>query len=119
MAMYPCDCGHHRYRSAQQTIYPAVVCGPDATRRKLRLCEAHFDRYLTQLEDRAHNAQVDFIEAAESTCLVCALPVTDSEFQFFATVYARRAERADYWAPLHELCAPAAMEDWLLDVVAT
>lgn len=119
MAMFPCAYGLHRYRSAQQTIYPAVVCGPDATRRKLRLCEEHFDRYLAQLDERAHNAQMDSTEVVESTCLVCAKPVAESEYQFFATVYAHKADRVDYWAPLHELCASAAMEDWLLDLVTT
>lgn len=112
MAMFPCDATNHRYRDAQQTIYPAVVNHARSYRRKLRLCPQHFDGYFQKLEYGAQSQQLDLDGDGHSRCLICRQDVAASTFQFFATVYARGAERADYWAPLHDACAPAALEDW-------
>jgi len=115
MAMYPCDVKNHRYNGPQQTIYPAIVTGNASTRRKLRLCPGHFEHLEDTLETKANNAQMDFDSKDHTRCIVCQQDVTDSEFQFFATVYAKGQERRDFWAVLHESCAAACMEDWGLE----
>lgn len=115
MALFPCDATSHRYPGAQQTIYPAIVNQSDTWRRKLRLCPQHFRGFLDQLEAHAQNAQLSFEDALSVRCVSCSNPVTDSPFQFFATVYATKADRADWWGPVHEGCAASLADDWLLD----
>ncbi len=115
MALFPCDLGNHRYRGAQQTIYPALVNGSEAYRRKMRLCPAHFEIRVDALSSRAAFAQIDFYEANEAKCLVCQETVSDSAWQFFATVYAARSERLDYWALVHDHCAPTVRAEWHLE----
>jgi len=116
MGMYPCDVKNHRYKGAQQTIYPAIVCGTEQSRRKLRLCPGHFEMLEDTLEERTNNAQVDFDSTDAVACLICRKAVADSEYQFFATVYAKGQERRDFWAVLHSECVGAAMEDWGLEL---
>jgi hypothetical protein len=116
MAIFPCDVGNHRYVGPQQTIYPAIVDGGDTARRKMRLCPAHFQHLVERLESHAHNAQMAFGEALDATCLQGDGAVTDSPFQFFATVYAHKEDRADWWAPIHAGCVTSALEDWALPV---
>lgn len=114
MAMYPCEFNGHRYRSAQQTMYPAIVNGTDGTRRKLRLCPEHFEDLLEKLQNHATNAQEDMFEHVANRCFICGLETTDAPSALFVTVYAQGMEREDFWAPLHKDCAPAAREDWRL-----
>lgn len=114
MAMFPCDVTGHRYRGAQQTIYPAIVEGQIAVRRKLRLCDRHFVALTDQLAVHCQNAQMDFDEVGNPPCGLCDEPVTQDTAQFFATVYAKGAEREDWWAPVHHDCVSALMDDWLL-----
>jgi hypothetical protein len=116
MAMYPCDVDNRRYAGAQQTIYPALVDGTSSSRRKLRLCAWHFDALVDKLEKNAKTDQVEFGAPSLLMCLICAKEVTDSEHQFFATVYAYKQDRRDFWAPVHESCAGAVVEDWQLPV---
>lgn len=116
MALFPCDCGLHRYVGRQATIYPAVVNGAVSYRRKLRLCEAHFSRFADELRLSAQNAQISFQEADKLTCIHCHKPAEDSPWQFYATVYPPRLEREDFWSVIHEHCAPLVAEHWLLDV---
>jgi len=116
MAMYPCDVDQRRYPEAQQTIYPALVNGISSTRRKLRLCRVHFGHQLDVLNERAANSQLSLEGDEQPTCIGCGQEVTESDWGFFATVYAKGAERADYWAPVHNFCASQVMEDWSLPV---
>jgi hypothetical protein len=96
-------------------MYPAIVDGTIATRRKLRLCESHFAGYLDHLRASAQNDQTDFESAKQPPCYLCSKPVADDPAQMFVTVYDLRAERQDWWAPLHHDCVEGAMEDWLID----
>ena len=114
MALFPCDVTGHRYRGQQRAMYPAVVEGQNAVRRKLRLCQAHFDGFLDQLSENAHNAQMAFDDPATSSCYLCGGEVTGSEAQLFVTVYDLRAEREDWWAALHRQCVSGTLEDWHL-----
>lgn len=116
MALFPCDVNGHRYSGAQQTIYPAVVNKADASRRRLRLCPSHFEALLDHLEVTCNHAQADWNSTGLTRCALCAEDVEDSDYQFFATVYAKGAERADYWAPIHQGCVAGQLEDWLLPV---
>lgn len=119
MAIYPCDVSGHPYRGPQQTMYPAVVDGGQAFRRKLRLCPGHFDTYAEMLARRCQNAQIDFMAALEVTCFLCQKPVTESAAQLFVTVYRVKSEREDFWAPLHEQCIEATLDDWFIEPVAS
>lgn len=112
MALYPCDATAHRYVGAQQTMYPALANGIEAERRKLRLCPIHFEEKLQRLERTAHDALVDFTEATVAACVNCTQPVSDSTMAFFCTVYARGADRADWWGPVHEACAEPMRREW-------
>jgi len=114
MAIYPCDVKGHRYPGAQQTVYAALVNGTESHRRKIRLCPSHFELTVEMLEHNARSAQVAFDDPEAVKCLSCAKPVEDSEWQFFATVYATRAERQDYWSPVHFECVAAVVEDYNL-----
>jgi hypothetical protein len=115
MAIFPCDLGTHRYSGAQQTIYPALTFQGDAYRRKLRLCPSHMRTRLDALERNAQNAQIDFEVAQTLACIGCGNVVTDSEWQFFATVYERGQDRRDFWAPVCVPCVASVAEDWLLE----
>jgi hypothetical protein len=112
MALYPCDVEPHRYPGPQQTVYPAIVQGSDAVRRRLRLCPHHFRDAIARLEERAQSAQIDFFDARPLQCLVCQTEVSDSPWQFFATTYAKDEDRKDWWALLHSDCVAAAMDAW-------
>jgi len=115
MALFPCDIGRHPYRGPQRTMYPAIVQGGDSWRRKLRLCEPHFDALLEQLQERAHDAQMDSTDVKLPVCYGCNDDVVMSTAQMFVTVYNLKEDRVDFWAPLHELCAATQRELWLLD----
>jgi hypothetical protein len=114
MALYPCDVGAHRYRGAQQTIYPALTDGVTTLRRKLRLCEEHFAAALETIAQRAHNADRDFDDTEGVKCLLCAQFVIDAPHAFFATVYRAKSEREDWWAPVHAACFAVVARDWHL-----
>jgi hypothetical protein len=115
MAMFPCDVGNHRYRGAQQTMYAAVVHGQSSARRKLRLCDRHFDGFADHLQQSASPATEDLLERDDQKCGLCGTQVALADFMFFCTVYAQGQERVDWWAPLHEECCPGMMEDWHLE----
>ena len=116
MAQYPCDQGLHRYRGPQRTMYPAIVNHGTAWRRKLRLCQAHFEAFHLALTERAQFAQMDFEDAKRPGCYSCNNEVTDSSWAFFLTSYDHGQDREDWWAPLHEGCAASAAKGWLLDL---
>lgn len=112
MAMYPCDVNDRRYNGPQQTIYPAIVDGLMNTRRKLRLCPTHFDAYMETLSTRANNAQLEFEAEPKVRCISCGQEAEGAKYAFFATAYAAKADRVDFWAAVHEACIGAACEDW-------
>lgn len=114
MAVFPCDIGRHRYPGPQQTMYPAVVDGDLCRRRKLRLCPIHFAELLDRLHQGYSNGQIEFLDVQAVTCPLCSNPVRDETGQFFATVYAKGSERADFWAPVHTACIEALADDWYL-----
>lgn len=116
MALYPCDFGSHRYREAQQTMYPAVVDGIQAERRKLRLCPSHFSVMFQQLESRAQHADGRGDDGDETICYQCRQPLSPPVAQLFVTVYQKGEERDDFWAPMHGHCAPEVMHAWLIEL---
>jgi hypothetical protein len=115
MALYPCDATGHRYVGPQQTIYPALVDGGMSARRKLRLCGLHFAQMLATLEDSTQDAFADHDPSVDMRCMSChrSEPVPTSGF--FATVYAHRAERRDFWGAVHQDCAAAVLDDWHIE----
>lgn len=114
MAMFPCDVGAHRYNGTQQTIYPALSDGANTQRRKLRLCPRHFTELVEKLEHSAQRAQLEFDEKQTDECLNCHGLVRDLSPMFFATVYATRTEREDYYAPVHGPCVAEVVVAWQL-----
>lgn len=114
MALYPCDQGNHRYYGPQQTVYPAFVGGSTVYRRKLRLCPVHFQAFFALLNDRAHQAVDGEVVPLTPICILCGYDAAESSLLFYATVYPKSGDRLDYWAAVHDICAPAAREDWLL-----
>lgn len=114
MALFRCDDRFHRYPGQQQTMYPAVVNGTVAWRRKLRLCPEHFTLRLEYLELNAQNAKGDLAELETSSCVLCHNEAPGAETQFFVTVYAKGQERVDYFAVVHSECRDALREDWHL-----
>ena len=46
MAFFPCSNHHAPYRGPSWGVYPAIVTGGEAERRKLRMCEPCFDEYV-------------------------------------------------------------------------
>jgi len=116
MALFPCDVDHHAYRGPQQTIYPAIVSGGNSVRRKLRLCPDHFLGYLDQLEAHAHDAASSAEPGDDLVCVLCDKDDHPLSWGFYATVYASRNERRDFWGSVHERCATALAEDWQLDL---
>ncbi len=115
MAIFACSVGLHQYPGRQQSMYPALVNGGEAWRRKLRLCPDHFVELQDRALDHLRSAQAAFDDPMLLGCAGCRRLVEDSAWQFFVTVYATGADRADYWAPVHEKCAPSVAEDWHLE----
>lgn len=115
MAIFPCDLDHRPYPGPQATIYPALVNGASAKRRKLRCCPSHFRDLVECLELHAHSAQGDFTDSGITACLMCDEEVDSSRWQFFATVYEPGAERRDFWAVVHDECIASAAEGWGLE----
>lgn len=114
MALYPCDIGEHRFPGRQQTIYPALVNGGRSERRKLRLCPAHFDALLALLETHAYDAyETDGLDL-EIRCMFCRDPEVPLSWGFFATVYADRQERRDFWGSVHDRCIAPLNAEWAL-----
>lgn len=114
MGLFPCDAGPHPYPGRQQTIYPAVAQGAHNARRKLRLCPRHFDQYQGELVRFAQPAQLELETERVPRCAGCGEEISEMAATFFATVYATGAERADWWAPIHEDCVGRTLTSWRL-----
>jgi hypothetical protein len=95
-------------------MYPAVVNRSETNRRRLRLCPVHFTDYLSDLETYYQDAETSMVSTASLLCPRCHLEVTDSQHQFFVTVYAKGNERADFWAAVHDGCVPSLLVRWCL-----
>jgi hypothetical protein len=114
MAQFPCDVDDRRYVGPQRTMYPALVNGLEAYRRKLRCCPVHFDLLHNRLLAVTLPAQTTLEDDREPLCVTCREPAHDARWAFFVTVYDVRSEREDFWAPVHDACAAAVTEDWNL-----
>jgi len=95
MAQYPCDGHGGRYAGAQQTIYPALLDGDGATRRKLRLCPRCFEAMYEFLA-------INFVDATDDDppfkgCPSCGETPGEHGVTMFATVYAKGQERQDLY----------------------
>ena len=115
MALYPCDASGHRYQGPQRTMYPAIMSGALASRRKLRLCKQHFDALVEQLNLHAVTKDEDLAPGVVRLCYLCDRDAGPTTSQLYVTVYDNMDERRDFWAPLHDNCVAGATADWLLD----
>lgn len=115
MALYPCDATGHRYQGPQRTMYPAIMSGALASRRKLRLCKDHFDALLEQLALHAVDSVESIAPGAVRLCYLCDRDAGPTTSQLYVTCYDQGAERQDFWAPLHDNCVSGASADWLLE----
>jgi len=95
-------------------MYPAVAHGSVTNRRKLRLCLAHFTAFQEQLALHAADAQSPMTDEQLSRCYLCGHDVEGYSAAFYLTAYGKDSQRTDWWAPLHEDCAEATMDDWLI-----
>lgn len=100
MAQYPCD--HHgaRYSGFQQTVYPAIVDGIEARRKKQRLCPSCFSAVVAFLE-----SSFDLTQPEEEMSPTPLCQHDDCGVAIFATVYAAHQERRDYYARACRDCA--------------
>jgi hypothetical protein len=114
LALFPCDATGHRYPGPQRTLYPAVAIGSQSRRRKLRLCSQHFDAFLEQLQLHAVDVGTDSGQLLGVACYLCGKAVVDNAQALYVTAYGDQSERQDWWAPVHEDCVEATMEDWLI-----
>jgi len=83
----------------------------DDRRRKGGLCQSCFVDTVTWLDSRAEKVPEDGIVYDEAsgylTCFACKAPSADG-YCLFATDYASKAERRDWYGPLCEMCALGA-----------
>jgi hypothetical protein len=99
MALFPCDQHGARYHGAQQTAYPAIVDGSVVMRERRRLCPDCFqdlvdwcNTYLQLAED----------PSARRGCALCDVEI--SRFAVFVTLYAKGAEREDWYGRACATC---------------
>lgn len=115
MALYPCDATGHRYVGPQRTIYPAVASGAITERRKLRLCKDHFEAFLEQLALHAVDQEHTSANGAPIPCYLCDRVPEYASSALYVTAYDYKAERQDWWAPIHDNCVAGTMADWHLE----
>lgn len=114
MARYPCSVNGHRYREGQQSMYPALLTRDRTDRRMLRLCPQHFDGFVDQLRETCQQVLDQGADDIITSCALCQSNVAGQSGSFFVTVYAKGAEREDWYGTVHEDCLAALREDWLL-----
>lgn len=115
MAVYPCDATGHRYQGPQRTMYPAIMSGALASRRKLRLCKDHFDAFVEQLALHAIDQVENRANGAVLLCYLCDKEANGSSSAIYVTAYDLGADRTDWWAPLHNNCVLGTQADWLIE----
>ena len=115
MAMYPCDASGHRYPGPQRTMYPAIMSGALASRRKLRLCKEHFAAFVEQLALHAVLAGDGFPDNRGPLCYLCDRDAGPTSSALYVTAYDQGADRTDWYAPLHDNCVTGAAADWLIE----
>ena len=115
MALYPCDVTGHRYPGRQRTMYPAIMSGALASRRKLRLCKEHYDGFWEQLNLHAADAVEQAAPGAAPLCYLCDLAAAPTSSALYVTCYGDENVREDWYAPLHDNCVAGAAADWLIE----
>jgi hypothetical protein len=95
MALFPCDYCSGRYKGAQQTLYPALVTNGTAIREKRRACPDCFDAKLAWCREYLSPAD----EGSQPVPEDCSIDggELDGRIGVFVTVYARGADRADWY----------------------
>jgi hypothetical protein len=104
MAVFPCDATGHRFPGRQYTMYPAIVSGALASRRKLRLCKAHYDDLWDQLNTHAMDATAEVGPLLKPLCFLCDQVVGGNSSAIYVTCYGDENVRMDWYAPLHDNC---------------
>jgi hypothetical protein len=101
MAIFPCDEHGARYRGAQQTAYPAIVDGSVVMRERRRLCPDCFQRLVDWCNSYLQLADDPSMRRG---CALCHEEL--SRFAVFVTLYAKGAEREDWYG---RLCADCGL----------
>jgi len=96
-------------------MYPAIMSGALASRRKLRLCKEHFDAFVEQLALNAIAAGDEHWAKAAPLCYLCHRDAAPTSSALYVTAYDQGAERSDWYAPLHDNCVTGAAADWLIE----
>jgi hypothetical protein len=96
-------------------MYPTVLSGALASRRKLRLCKDHFQGYLDQLNIHANEAGAPPNDLVEGRCYLCSQTCDHSTSALYVTAYNVASDREDWYAPLHDNCVTGAAADWGLE----
>jgi len=95
VALFPCDGHGGRYAGKQQTIYPAILDGSTSVRQKKRLCPSCFDSLLGWIESNMVDGATD--DAGDIKCAACHQIPSGKSVVLFATVYADKSERHDFY----------------------
>jgi len=111
MGLFPCDAHGARYTGGQQTAYPALVNGGTQKREKRRLCPDCFLELQGWLEGHLSPA---LTESGNQRCCVCA--DEEAPYAVFVTVYAKGAEREDWYG---RSCPACADQEVMLALFAT
>jgi len=111
MAIRPCTGCHLRFVGPASTCYSTILDGRlkfEAVSKFCAVCWSALETQLLQV-DAEIKPDVSFDYTAEQPCFVCHESVKNRSPQsLFATVYAARSERRDFFASLCSGCrAPA------------
>jgi len=96
-------------------MYPAIMSGALASRRKLRLCKEHFAAFVEQLALHAVLAGDGFPDNRGPLCYLCDRDAGPTSSALYVTAYDQGADRTDWYAPLHDNCVTGAAADWLIE----
>jgi len=96
-------------------MYPTIMSGALASRRKLRLCKDHFQGYLDQLNIHAVETGAPSGDLVAPLCYLCSQTCDHSSSALYVTAYDQGQDRADWYAPLHDNCVTGAAADWLIE----
>lgn len=107
MSLFPCDRHGSRIRGSLCAAYVTVLHGTSRNSRKLRLCADCLNSFLDAHKDRWVEVSDNSEVAERVLCGACAeeCDKPSSDLPLFVTVYARGAERVDYYGALHAVCA--------------
>jgi len=111
MGLRPCAGCSRRYVGKAQWIYVTIMVNGDEVRRKGPCCGTCFDSTIIWLRRKAQLVPGDGIAYEEAPltapCMACSEPSKDG-CCIFATDYATKTDRRDWFGMLCESCALGA-----------